>query len=393
MGLQLRLQECIEVFPHLSFDAQVKELIYACQNKELRDFVFKFFRYHPLLKVHDIARAIYLLMALEEGQDLGLDFLKLQQELSGAVRLFCYGGFPWRGLPYPGEHAELGLLLLQISRFYDQSLKLAEMMGSFHQAMFMHEETVFPALWSQEITSPIREKTSLSKSFLYQLDQQIINEYTSVEPTLGFWMQRTCSSSAFVSGSGCKSGIGAYYFGDVGVVNYGPCYGDISDCQGFGISGTVKEFSFVENEGEIECSFLSSTSLPYLRSTGFSYLQDAHLGIRVRHNFWISGRKCKVKSLLEEEDSRNLTFSIFCKGKICQVVEGPRLRSSSLDSYKGPANDVIIHGERDSLRILTSSLRMEIFSLQGERSFWGSNFLINIPYQDACVSLVFEKSS
>lgn len=73
------------------------------------------------------------------------------------------------------------------------------------------------------------------------------------------------------------------------------------------------------------------------------------------------------------------------------MVEGPRLRSSSLDSYKGPSNDVIIHGERDSLRILSSSLYMEIFSLQGKERFWGSNFLINIPYQDAEVSVVFEK--
>ncbi|WP_286027403.1 hypothetical protein [Chlamydia gallinacea] len=393
MGLQPRLQECIEVFPRVNFDAQVKELIYACQNKELRDFVFKFFRYHPLIKVHDIARAIYLLMALEEGQDLGLDFLKLQQENSGAARLFCCGGFPWKGLPYPGEHAELGLLLLQISRFYDASLKLAEMMSSFHQSMFMHEETIFPSLWSQEITRPAKEKTSLSRSFLYQLDQQIVNEFTSVEPNLGFWMQRTCSSSAFISGSGCKSGVGAYYFGDVGIVNYGPCYGDISDCQGFGISGVVKEFSCVENIGEVICSFLSSTSLPYSRSTGFSYLQDAHLGIQVRHDFRISGMGCQVNSFLTEENTGNLTFSIFCKGKMCQVIEGPRLRAGSLDSYKGPANDVIIQGERDSLRILTSSRYMEIFSLQGKESFWGSNFLINIPYQDSSVSLVFEKSN
>lgn len=393
MGLQLRLQECVEVFPHLNFDAQVRELIYACQNKELRDFVFKFFRYHPLLKVHDIARAIYLLMALEEGRDLGLDFLKLHQESSGAVRLFCYGGFPWKGLPYPGEHAELGLLLLQISRFYDESFHLAEKMGSFQQALFMHEETIFPALWSQETTRSVKEKTSLSRSFLYQLDQQVANEFTLIEPDLGFWMQRTCSSSAFVSGSGCKSGVGAYYFGDVGVVNYGPCYGDISDCQGFGISGIVKEFSCVEQVGETICSFLSSTSLPYTRSTGFPYLQDAHLGIHVRHDCRISGRTCQVRSFLIEENSDHLTFSIFCKGKICRVVEGPRLRSNSLDSYKGPANDIIIQGERDALRIVTSGCRMEIFSLHGKENFWGSNFLINIPYKDSCVSLIFEKSN
>ncbi len=392
MGSQLRLQECIEVFPHLNFDSQVKQLIYACQDKNLRNFVFKFFRHHPLLKVHDIARAIYLLMALEEGQDLGLDFLKLQQELSGAVRLFCYGGFPWKGLPYPGEHAELGLLLLQISRFYDESLVHAKMMNSFQQAMFMHEATVFPALWSQEHTRSIKEKTTLSKSFLYQLDQQIANEYSFTDPHLGFWMQRTRSSSAFISGSGCKSGIGAYYSGDVGIVNYGPCHGDISDCSGFGLSGVVKEFSCTENNGITTCSFLSSTSLPYPRLTGFTFLQDAYLGDKIRHTVNVSEKDCRVHSLLEE-DLSNLTFSIFCKGKSCQVVEGPRLRSSSLDSYKGPTNDVIIQGERDSLRILSSSPHMEIFSLQGKERFWGSNFLINIPYKDASLSLVFEKSN
>lgn len=389
MGSQLRLQECIEVFPHSNFDLQVKQLIYACQDKKLRNFVFKFFRYHPLLKVHDIARAVYLLIALEEGQDLGLDFLKLEQEDSGAARLFGRGGFPWKGLPYPGEHAELGLLLLQISRFYDDSLKQAQMMGEFQQALFMHEATIFPALWSQEHARSIKEKTSLSKSFLYQLDQQVTSECTFTDPHLGFWMQRTRSASAFVSGSGCKSGVGAYYSGDVGVVNYGPCYGDISDCQGFGLCGTVKEFSFLENPDTTEISFLSAGSVPCSRITGFSYLQDAYLGSKIRHHITISERRCQIYSLIE--DPCKSTFSIFCRGKSCQVVEGPRLRSSSLDSYKGPSNDVIIHGERDSLRILSSSLYMEIFSLQGKERFWGSNFLINIPYQDAEVSVVFEK--
>ncbi|MEF9519870.1 hypothetical protein SBV45_04855 [Chlamydia crocodili] len=390
MGSQLRLQECIEVFPHSNFDLQVKQLIYASQDKKLRNFVFKFFRHHPLLKVHDIARAIYLLMALEEGQDLGLDFLKLEQECSGATRLFCRGGFPWKGLPYPGEHAELGLLLLQISRFYDNSLKYAEKMNSFQQALFMHESTIFPALWSQEHTRSIKEKTTLSKSFLYQLDQQVASEYSFTDPNLGFWMQRTRSASIFVSGSGCKSGVGSYYSGDVGIVNYGPCCGDISDCKGFGLCGMVKDFSILESQSVTEISFLCATAIPYSRITGFSYLQDAYLGSKIRHHIKISERQCEVLSLIEEDPCKS-TFSIFCKGKSCQVVEGPRLRSSSLDSYKGPSNDVIIHGERDSLRILCSSPYMEIFSLQGKERFWGSNFLINIPYKDASVSVVFEK--
>lgn len=392
MGSRFGLQECIKVFPHVNFDIQTKQLLHFCRNKENRDFVFSFFRYHPLLKIHDIARACYLLIALEEGQDLGQEFLKLTQEESGAVRLFCCGGFPWKGLPYPGEHAELGLLLLQIEKFYDSTVDTTKAMGAFQQAGLTHEATVFPSLWCQEKGRPVAEKTAASKSFLYQLGQQIFSEYRFLDAEIGFWMQRTRSFSAFVSGSGCKSGVGAYYFGDVGVVNYGPCYGDVSDCLGFGLSGVAKEFVCEDNGQSARLSFLSSISLPHSRYTGFSFLQDAYLGSPIRFTTQVTEERCVVHSLIEKE-YQGLAFSVFCKGRHCHVVGGPRLRSSSLDSYKGPANDVIIQGERDSLRILSSAPYMEIFSLQGRERFWGSNFLIHIPYKSAKLSLVFERSS
>ncbi|WP_201456817.1 hypothetical protein [Chlamydia sp. 17-3921] len=390
MGPQLKLQEYNKALPSPNFDLQLKLFICACQDKNIRQFVLKSFRYHPLLKAHDIARAVYLLMALEEGEDLGFSFLKLRQELSGAVKIFSHGGFPWGGLPYSAEHSELGLLLLQISEFYDESLSCARKMADFQQAVFNHEGSVFPSLWSQENSRSFQEKTTLSKSFLYRLDQQVLSECSFKDLGIGFWMSRNCSSSAYVSASGCKSSIGSYLWGDVGIVAYGPCYGDISDCQGFGLCGVAKEFSYFERESSIEFSFLSSTAVPCSRLTRFSFLQDAYLGIKVRYQINFSEKQCQIRSFLQEP-SQVTTFSIFCNGKHCQVVNGPRLRSSSLDSYKGPTNDIIIMGDQGSMRVFSAAPCMEIFSLQGKDRFWGSNFLINIPYRDDEILLVFEK--
>ncbi|KTF28598.1 hypothetical protein cpL1_0633 [Chlamydia pecorum] len=390
MGSQLNLQEYGRVFPNPNFDLQLKLFICACQDKSLRQSVLKYFRYHPLLKAHDIARAVYLLIALEEGQDLGLGFLKLSQDLSGAVKLFSHGGFPWGGLPYPAEHAELGLLLLQVAEFYHESLSNAEKMSAFHQAMFTHEHGIFPSLWSQENTRSSLEKTSLSKSFLYRLDQQVLPEYTFSDPNLGFWMMRTHSSSAYVSASGCKSSVCSYCWGDVGIIACGPSYGEISDCQGFGLCGVAKEFSCVVHNVSSEFSFLNSIAVPYPRLTGFSYLQDAYLGVKVRHQINVSEKQCQVRSFIQEPSER-ISFSVFCRAKHCQVVNGPKLRSNSLDSYKGPTNDVLLVGDQGAIRVLSAAPRMEIFSLQGEESFWGGNFLINIPYRDSEVLLVFEK--
>ncbi|WP_156506750.1 hypothetical protein [Candidatus Chlamydia sanziniae] len=390
MGPQLGLRESIEVFPNTNFDLQVKQFIYACQDKSVRPAVLKIFRHHPLLKVHDIARAVYLLTALEEGKDLGLSFLKLEQEASGAVLLFARGGFPWKGLPYPAEHAELGLLLLQITEFYEEGRDVLTKMYQFQQSCFNHEGSIFPALWSQETSRSPQEKTDLSKSFFYQFDQQLSPEYTLIDPALGFWMQRSSSSSAFIAASGCKSSLGAYYSGDVGIVAYGPCSGDYSDCSGFGCCGIAKEFSCSTTDEEIHISFLSSLGMPHPRITGFSYLQDAYPRGHLLSQIRISETQCQVHSLMQEL-AVPLTFSLFCKGKHCQVVEGPRLRSESLDSYKGPTNDIMICGERGFIRVFSSGSYMEIFALQGNKKFWNSDFLISIPYQKNEVMLVFEK--
>lgn len=393
MKSQLKLKEYVEVFSNTNTcDAQIKQLIQACQNKQLRSLALKFFLHHPLLKMHDVARALYLLLALEEGIDLGIKFLDIHQEDSGAVRLFRNGGFPWKGLPYPAEHAELGLLLLQIAEFYEEAHSCALKMSAFQQHCFTHEDTIFPALWSQEYTRSLKEKNILSKSLLHQTVSQIINPHSFCDQTLGFWMRRTNAISAFVAGSGCKSGVGGYYVGDVGIINYGPCVGDPCSELGFGISGSVKDFVCLESENKesVELTFLSCLSIPHHRSSGFSYLYDVLLGPRVRHQIQISDAKCQIRSVLQESSS-GTSFSLFCKGKSCHILGGPRLRAGSFDSYKGPVYKIIVQGARDAISIRVSGSKMKIISLQNEKCFWGSQFLVNIPYDDREVFVIIER--
>lgn len=374
MAPQPKIQECARVSPGLNFESQFKRLIYACQDKKLRRDVLKYFRYHPLLKVHDIARSFYMLTALEEGKDLSLDFLNLSQEPSGAVSLFRYGGFPWYGLPYPAEHAELGALLLRIAQFYPEIATSIEKMKEFQKALVTHEGSIFPSLWAQQRCRPLQEREKVGCAFFKDS-----SEYNFIDEKLGYWMKRTISSSAYVTGTGCRSGVGAYYFGDVGIASYGPIYGEI----GFGISGIVKNF-YGDERG---ASFLSSVTIPHTRKTGFTYLEDAHLGNLVGHHIYFSEQGCRVFSQLHGS-SPQASYLLFCKGKSCQVVGGPKLRAASFDSYKGPSEEVIILGN-ESLHILSSSARMEIFAL--ERSLWGSQFMLRFPYTKGVLSLEFVK--
>jgi hypothetical protein len=388
---RLELENVLEAFSNRNFDIQSKNLIAAFQNKKLRRASVKCFLYHPLLCVHDIARAAYLLAALEEGLDLGYEFLSMHHTHAGAALLFCRAGFLWGGLPYPGEHAEMAMLLSRIAEFYDESYEIVEKMVAFQHALFSHERKIFPALWSQEGDRSEQEKTAISKLLFCQKETQIKDQLTLTDASLGFWMRRTSTFSSYVSGSGCKSGIGAFFIGDVGIVNYGPCVGDPGECLGFGLCGRVKEFLCQEKGEDTIISFSASLARPCFRQTGFSYLQDALQGISSRYSIEISEQRCMIRSSLDKEN-HEASFAIFCKGVQCQVSNGPKLRTGAPDSYKGPAHDVLIKGEKETIRVLSSSPYMEIFSLQGKDRFWGSNFLINLPYTQNSLNVFFEKA-
>ncbi len=365
----------------MNFESQISHLIHASRDKKSIETVLRLFYHHPLLRVHDIARAIYLLLALENGKDIPLDFLRLSIAEQGYMRLFQQSGFIWGGLPYPAEQAELGLLLIQIADFYEESRQYVEKIRSFQQALFSHSGDLFPSLWSQEISRPIRERSQLCHAFLSKLEDPLQHMYTWFDAHLGFWMHRKGDSSAYVSGTGCKSGVGGVFFHDVGIVNCGPCSGELGEEGVFGISGLAKQFSYSQGD-TTSISFHSNMVHPDLRNTGFMYLKDARQGTPIQHHVCIQDHRYSVVSTLEEP-MPTASFSIFCKGSSCVIdKEGPRLRVSSLDSYKGPSKEIFIYGQDAALRLTLSSVKMQVFALPGDHRFWGSHFLVNIPYDE-----------
>ncbi|WP_213357832.1 hypothetical protein [Chlamydiifrater phoenicopteri] len=368
------------------FEENIKILLEAYYDESKRGSILKAFKKHPILKAHEIAAAAYMLSSLEEGIDLDFSFLNLESSNSGAVKLFRYGGLPWGGLPYPREHAELGLMLLKIGEFYDEARDRAQAMIAYQQALFTHEEKVLPSLWTQGGNYKEKEVTRVSKSFLYQMGEKPFSEYSFVDHELGFWMRRSLSSAAFISASGCKSGMGAFLVGDSGVISYGPHEGEIDHCLGFGLASLVKSFVINEGKDAVEASFISRASKTSSDRSRYRVFTNSGIGPHVSSHVVIAENSFLFESVKMEHSSH--TFSLFFKGKTCSVSGGPALRATAPDSYRGPMSSIIIRGERDGVRLTFSSARDEIkiFSLNGGADFWGADFLVNVSYKESKIA-------
>nr|WP_213318469.1 hypothetical protein [Chlamydiifrater volucris] len=366
-----------------SFEESVRVLLGAYYNESKRRSVLNLFKRHPVLKAHEIAAAAYMLSSLEEGVNLDFSFLGLDSFESGAVKLFRYGGFSWGGLPYPGEHAELGLLLLKIGEFYDEARERAKSMIPFQQSLFTHEERVLPSLWTQGGNYREKEVTRVSKSFLYQMDKKPFSEYSFMDKELGFWMRRSLSSAAFIAASGCKSGMGAFLIGDTGVITYGPHEGEIDLCHGFGLASLAKSFSIREGEDFIEASFVSRASKLSSNRSRYKSFTDSGIGPHVSSKVIVSENFFTFESMMMESSLH--TFSLFFKGKTCSVSGGPALRATAPDSYRGPMSSIIIRGAREGVRLtfLSACDDIKIFSLNGGPDFWGADFLVNVSYKES----------
>ena len=74
-----------------------------------------------------------LLAASRCGAGGAPDSLNLYELHSGAIGLFRWGFFPWGGLPYPFEHARLGILLMGLGQ-----LERAQRMAAWQRQMVDH---------------------------------------------------------------------------------------------------------------------------------------------------------------------------------------------------------------------------------------------------------------
>jgi hypothetical protein len=293
----------------------------------------------------------------------------------GACALYPKSFFPWQGLPYPKEHAELGSLFMQSE---DEAMhKRARQMASFQEATLDHQKRPFSSLLQQEGSSSFEELKAANVTFFEAVGITPSDHLQFSESTLCMVSRRSNDASLYCLGSGCKSGIGAFLFHDAGIINFGPQLLPIGNCSGFGLAGRAQKSHLKSDPDEFFLSFLcrlaapSSRKVNALEDSGYSGLWTE---TKVRGNL----KQMSLQSHFEGVRPINqIVYSFFGKGEACVIAGSHKLHTRSLDRYCGPPQRVNFIGKRGGIAIaaLEGLASMEVIPLASDESFWGADFL------------------
>ncbi|NGX54823.1 MAG: hypothetical protein KR126chlam2_00443 [Chlamydiae bacterium] len=320
----------------------------------------------PLWQEHELAQALFALQCKSAG--LPVPALQLDQNQSGAIPLFCRGGFPWRALPYPKEHAELGRALSLLG--YEES---ARKVAQWQKNTLDHRGRPIHSLFLQEGGCGYPELEAANRQLFEAVGEELCLDETITDSDFGLLGKRTEESTILSVASGCKSGMGVFLCQDGGIVNYGPQLLPVGECSGFGIAGLPQNLKLTDET----LSYRTRVAAPNARQTGFSHLKDTGYS-----GFWLEVDQKITPDMLQtklalvgsnELDKVALTF--FGRGDACYVAKSHKLIPRSLNRYQGPAQPITL-GDKVTLDLQEGASKMEIIPLAGDDSFWGADFLI-----------------
>jgi hypothetical protein len=180
---------------------------------------------------------------------------------------------------------------------------------------------------------------------------------------------------------GVNTGLGHIRIGDVEIVNYGPQYLPLSDCEGFGIVGNTLSDQGIRRP-LIEWNSNSFTIKGCVRLVDQpDALHKKFRGIWVdiaqdfkRPHFYLNA------TFLSLDGWDSVVFSFFIKARRCCVYSRPTpLLPRTLERYEGNIEPLILNGEHEQLilRAVSQEGRMQIIPLGGGDNFWGADFIIS----------------
>lgn len=340
----------------------------------------------PLLEEHELAFAAYALLA--KRANLNPINIPLKPLASGAIPLFSKGFFPWKGLPYPRDHALLGAYLTSL-----EMQSQVEKMAPFQQAALDHYKKPIHAFFSQESGVSYADLEAASNAFFTALPASIPEETCFFDHELGIAQARTQEKTVLFLGSGCKSGMGVFLYRDAGILNCGPQLLPIGECSGFGLAGRPDNLFLEANLNGFTLSYRTRLASYHPRETGFAGLADSGYSAS-----WIEAKieagkdqiccECAIKGFRPIE---TIAFSFFCKSAACFVAGTHKLNPRSLDRYQGPPQPIELKGKEGSVHLIPDHgfSQMEIIPLAGDDSFWGSDFLIACTLSSPSIRFVF----
>lgn len=345
---------------------------------------------------------------------------------SGAALIDLHEFCPWLSLPYHPQHIEFGLylcllgLLTKREDWQESAAKIAHWQlnlldanakplkgmfvrekegGSFHQlcltylffraAAIIKEEAPYAAVAKacmEEIETAMKKKEQILDPLFVLIERWLeqfkMNATTPLsldehiqDPSTALVGYRSSGQHVICTLHGEHTGLGTLRYGDIDIVNYGPQYLPLGECQGFGVEGNA-----LSDQG-IRRSTIESR--PHTFSLkGCTRLVDQNDKFRgiwmdVVQEFKKPHFYLKTTFLgLDGWDS--VAFSFFIKAARCKLQQETFL-PGTLKRYDGVAQTLTFEA-KDSmleLRPLTFKGTMQIIPLAGIQNFWGADFLVS----------------
>ena len=291
-----------------------------------------------------------------------------------ATALLEHEFFPWSGLPYPYEHAQLGVELVKKGE-----LEAAQKLVAFQQAALDHHHRPLYPLFRQEKGRAFSELEEANRQFFEAFRLEPATEYRFEDPELGYLYQRDREKTVALLGSGCKSGMGTFLVEDAGVLTYGPQLTPIGDCSGFGLAGRGTSIELHASTLRSHCRLAA----PHPRDTGYPWLEDSgYAGMWLQSTSTYQENQLHIEGTFEGfRPLSEVIFALYLKADACFVATSHKLHTRSLDRYEGPPQPVEIEGMVIHPQEGFSS--MHVIPLAGDRSFWGADFLLALSMQSS----------
>lgn len=204
----------------------------------------------------------------------------------------------------------------------------------------------------------------------FNLKEEIHDASTAL---VGF---RSLTQHAVCTLHGAHTGLGHLRQGTLEVVNFGPHYFPLAECDGYGIQGNALSDVGLRRS-QIESSAQSfvlkgCTRLVDKPGEGFQGVWMDVVQEFKRPHFFLK------TSFLGLDEQNELAFSFFIKADSCDVQGSKVLLPQTLDCYDGEANSLVFKGGKVELEFRSLHLggKMQVIPLGGGNSFWGADFLV-----------------
>lgn len=350
----------------------------------------KSLRYSPYLPHNELAQALYALCSEQAG--LAPLPLLFNSYASGAIPFYHRSFFPWGALPYPYEHAELGVILAQLQE--EPYPEMAQKMMAFQQATLTHEQKPIHSLFCQERGRRFAELEKVNRAYFEKINEPFKSDLHFIDHELGLVVDRRPKRTFLSVGSGCKSGMGALFYQDSAIVNFGSQLLPLGDCSGFGLAGKVDNYQYERKNEDFTCSYSCRLSASHPKKRySFGLADSGYSGLWIQSEITGQGDCFGFTNHFEGFFSPDqLRFVFFGKASSCIIANTQRLKPRSLDRYLGPPQKIELRGIMGSIFIesRTPSSQLEVIPLAGDESFWGADFLISYRIQESEFSFNLE---